>query len=130
MGSYEKEEDLPMTTHLHITTWVVALILFFVANSLFKSGKEKPFKIVHMTLRLFYLLIIASGLQLLLSLAVISGEYIGKAILGIYVIAMMEMILVRAKKRKPTRVFWIQFVIVLIVVILLGLRLPIGLRLF
>ncbi|MCM3595306.1 YisL family protein [Metabacillus idriensis] len=119
-----------MTTHLHITTWVVALILFFVANSLFKSGKEKPFKIVHMTLRLFYLLIIGSGLQLLLSLASISGEYIGKAILGVYVIAMMEIILVRAKKKKPTRIFWIQFVIVLIVVILLGLRLPIGLKFF
>lgn len=119
-----------MTTHLHITTWVVALILFFVANSLFKSGKEKPFKIVHMTLRLFYLLIIGSGLQLLLGLGSISGEYIGKAILGVYVIAMMEMILVRAKKKKPTRIFWIQFVIVLIVVILLGLRLPIGLKFF
>jgi hypothetical protein len=40
------------------------------------------------------------------------------------------MILVRAKKKKPTRIFWIQFVIVLIVVILLGLRLPIGLKFF
>ncbi len=119
-----------MGTHLHITTWVVALILFFVANSLFKSGKEKPFKIVHMTLRLFYLLIIASGLQLVLSLAAINGEYIGKIILGIYVIGMMEMILVRSKKKKPTRIFWIQFVIVLIIVILLGLRLPLGLKWF
>ncbi|MFC0275004.1 YisL family protein [Metabacillus herbersteinensis] len=114
-------------THAHITTWVVALILFFVANSLFKSGKEKPYKITHMILRLFYLLVIGTGIWIVTSLTNISGEYIAKIVLGIWTIGMMEMVLVRSKKGKPTKVFWIQFFVALILTIILGLRLPLGL---
>ena len=29
------------TTHLHITTWVIGIILFFVAYSLLKKGSPK-----------------------------------------------------------------------------------------
>lgn len=117
-------------THAHITTWVVAIILFFVANSLFKSGKEKPSKIVHMVLRLFYVLIIVTGIIIASGLTKFSGEYIGKIILGILTIGMMEMVLVKLKKGKPTRVFWILFYVALILTILLGLRLPLGFWLF
>jgi len=113
-------------THAHITTWVVAIILFFVAHSLYKSGKEKPSKIVHMVLRLFYILIIVTGGLLVSAIYKIDGEYIAKMILCVLTIGAMEMVLVRLKKGKPTRVFWIQFVIVVILTILLGMRLPLG----
>ncbi|MBO1511666.1 YisL family protein [Metabacillus bambusae] len=117
-------------THAHITTWLVAIILFFVANSLFKSGKEKPFKIVHMVLRLFYVLIIVTGIIIASDIYKFSGEYIGKIILGILTIGMMEMVLGKLKKGQPTKVFWIIFIVVLILTILLGLRLPMGFWLF
>jgi uncharacterized membrane protein len=117
-------------THAHITTWVVAIILFFVANSLFKSGKEKQLKIVHMVLRLFYVLIIVTGIIIVSGVYQLSGEYIGKIILGILTIGMMEMVLVKSKKGKPTKVFWILFFVALILTILLGLRLPLGFWLF
>jgi uncharacterized membrane protein SirB2 len=113
-------------THAHITTWVVALILFFIANSLLKSGKEKPSKIVHMVLRLFYVLIIVTGTMIASAISQFNGEYIGKMILGIVTIGMMEMVLVKSKKGQPTKVFWIVFFIALILTILLGLRLPFG----
>lgn len=113
-------------THAHITTWVVAIILFFVANSLFKSGKVKPLKIVQMVLRLFYILIIVTGTIIATDVYQFSGEYIGKIILGIITIGMMEMVLAKSKKGQPTRVFWILFFVALILTILLGLRLPLG----
>ncbi|BBP88362.1 hypothetical protein BsIDN1_19800 [Bacillus safensis] len=52
-----------MGTHLHITAWVLGIILFFVAFAL--AGKnDKGAKIVHMIVRLFYLIIIATGVEL------------------------------------------------------------------
>ncbi|QGQ44612.1 YisL family protein [Metabacillus sediminilitoris] len=112
-------------THAHITTWVVAIILFFVAHSLLKSQKEKPAKIVQMVLRLFYILIIVTGIMIASGIQ-LNGEYIGKIILGIVTIGMMEMVLTKTKKGQPTKVFWIIFIVVLILTISLGLRLPFG----
>lgn len=119
----KEEENL---IHAHITTWVLGIILFFVAFSFFKSGKEKPFKIIHMVLRLFYVLIIITGIVIVSGVYQLNGEYIAKIILGIWTIATMEMVLVKSKKGKPTRIYWIQFVVVLVLTILLGMRLPLG----
>jgi uncharacterized membrane protein len=130
IGLFEPIKEEKIMTHVHITTWLVAIILFFVANSLFKSGKEKPFKIVHMVLRLFYVLIIVTGIIIASDIYKFSGEYIGKIILGILTIGMMEMVLGKLKKGQPTKVFWIIFFVVLILTILLGLRLPMGFWLF
>ncbi|MEH7235533.1 YisL family protein [Bacillus sp. JJ1562] len=117
-----------MNTHAHITSWVVAIILFVIAATILnKAGKEKSQKIVKMVLRLFYLFIIATGLLLLFGGVVIDGEYIGKAILGVLTIGFMEMILARSSKGKQTGVFWALFVVVLVLTIALGAKLPLGL---
>ncbi|MGE6630922.1 YisL family protein [Bacillus sp. NPDC077027] len=122
-----------MGTHLHITAWVLGLILFFVALAL--TGKnEKGAKIVHMIVRLFYLLIIATGAELYVRTGMkipgFQGEYMGKMLLGIIVIGLMEMVLVRKKKGKSIVGVLIGFVVVAVVTILLGLRLPIGFHIF
>lgn len=111
--------------HAHITAWLLGIILFIVAVSM-KNGNEKTQKIVHMILRLFYILILVSGLVILFSGISINGEYIGKAVLGFLVIGMMEMILTRGRKGKSTGLFWVLFIIILILTISLGLRLPLG----
>lgn len=85
-----------MTTHLHITAWVIGIILFFVTYSMYKSGNPKA-KMLHMITRLFYLLIILTGGMLITDF----GAYAVKMIVGIIVIAAMEMVLVRTKKGKP-----------------------------
>ena len=52
---------LSSSTHLHITAWALALILFFVAAL---AGKKLT--AVHMTLRVMYILVIITGLALFL----------------------------------------------------------------
>ncbi|MDC3417234.1 YisL family protein [Aquibacillus salsiterrae] len=122
-----------MTTHLHITSWVLALILFFLALVFYKQGKKSG-KILHMILRLDYLFILYSGGSLLseyFTLGTMLGEVITKSFLGLWVIAALEMILVKQSKNKPTKAFWIQFVIAFVLVLILGFgRLPMGLALF
>ncbi|RFU68060.1 DUF1516 family protein [Peribacillus saganii] len=114
-------------THAHITTWLIAVILFFVVVSMQKSGNHKAAKINHMILRVFYLLIIITGGMLISSMY---GPYIVKALIGIIVIGMMEMILVRSAKGKDTKVLWIVFVVAFIVVLYMGLSLPQGFQPF
>lgn len=118
---------MTVNTHAHVTSWVVAIILFVIAATVLnKAGKEKSQKIVKMILRLFYLFILATGALLLFGGVVIDGEYIGKAILGILTIGFMEMILARSSKGKSNGLFWVLFIIVLILTIVLGAKLPLG----
>ncbi|TDL35349.1 DUF1516 family protein [Jeotgalibacillus sp. S-D1] len=115
------------TTHLHITTWVIGLILFFVAYGLHKSGKAQGSKISHMALRLFYVLIIVTGAALFFIHSSIDAALYGvKFILGVLVIGFMEMVLVRTKKGKKTQVMWILLLLALAGTLYLGFSLPVG----
>jgi hypothetical protein len=106
--------------HGHVTAWVLALILFFVALYLQSRGSEKGAKIVKMILRVLYLLIIATGIGLLFVLTKISVLYILKAVVGLWVIGLFEMILGRVAANRKTTVFWIQFVVAWVLVLYLG----------
>ncbi len=122
-------------THLHITAWVVGLILLFVSYAMYKN-ESKAGKIVHMILRLDYLLIIITGFLLFINnIAVytnsagILGEVIVKMIAGIWVIGAMEMLLIKTSKSKPAKSAWIQLIIVFLIVLILGFgRLPFGVQ--
>ena len=98
-------------THAHITTWVIALILFFVAIALHKKDSQRGYKIVVMILRLFYLLIIVTGAMLLTSLATITGMYWVKVLLGLLVIGFLEMVLGVTKKGKSAGLAWILLIV-------------------
>lgn len=113
---------LTSTTHLHITTWVVMLVLFFVAVAKYSKG-------VHMALRLFYLLAIGSGLALYLEYRA-TFEYDIKFTFAILTIGMMEMVLVRGQKGKSTTVVWALFAVFALVTIFYGLKLPAGMDFF
>jgi len=115
--------------HAHMTAWFLALILFFVSLGLHKSGKEKGSKIVHMILRVVYLLILLTGFMLLSSIN-ITIMYVLKAAVGLWVISMLEMILIRTKKNGKASILWIQFVVALLLVLYLGFSLPLGTDLF
>ncbi len=120
-------------THMHITTWVIGIILFVVVLSLVKKeDKAKAAKITHMILRLFYILILLTGLELFFRhyIGVTGGmlaESIIKSLAGVWLIGAMEMVIVRTKKGKSAFSGWLQFVIALILVLALGFaRLPLG----
>ncbi|MFD1735266.1 YisL family protein [Bacillus salitolerans] len=107
--------------HAHVSAWFVTLILFFVALFLIRAGKKKPLKIVQMVLRLFYLLVLGTGLHLLAAayqFKVLEANI--KGLIGLWIIFLMEFILTRGGKGKPTKVFWIQLVIALILVFYFG----------
>ncbi|WP_033540926.1 YisL family protein [Planococcus sp. CAU13] len=117
------------TTHLHITTWVIAIILFLGAA--FMNPASKGRKIVHMVLRLFYILVIITGLALFIAHSSYDAmEYGLKFLFGVLTIGMMEMVLVRGKKQKSTTMFWILFVVFLLVTMFYGFKLPVGFDFF
>ncbi|MCW1926709.1 YisL family protein [Bhargavaea beijingensis] len=117
------------TTHLHIFTWVVAVILFLAAAVMAKGSKGR--KIVHMILRLFYILVIISGAFLFFTWSSADAAMYGvKFLLGVLTVGFMEMVLVRQNKDKPTTVFWVLFFISFLATMFIGLSLPIGMDFF
>ncbi|HSO58585.1 MAG TPA: YisL family protein [Paenisporosarcina sp.] len=118
--------DFLASTHLHITTWVIGIILFFVAVTMTNGSKGQ--KITHMVLRLVYVFIILTGVALfMLGMDSEMGMLYGfKLIGGVLVIGMMEMILVRMKKQKATTMFWILLFVFLFITMFLGFKLPMG----
>lgn len=117
------------TTHLHITTWVIAVVLFLVAAFMQRDSKGR--KILHMVLRLFYILIIITGLTLFIEWSSSDPMLYGiKFLLGILTIGMMEMVLVRSKKQKPVTMFWVLFAVFLFATMFIGFMLPVGMDFF
>lgn len=109
---------LTQSTHVHITTWVIALILFLIAL-------RKPSTGVHMGLRLFYILILITGFALFTTFDSLNPMLYGiKMLLGIITIGLMEMTLVRKKKSKKNSGVLAGAFIVLILTIILGFALP------
>lgn len=109
---------LTSSTHVHITTWVIALILFFVAL-------KKPSTGVHMGLRLFYVLILVTGFMLFVTFDSLNPMLYGLKMLGgLIAIGLMEMTLVRKKKGKSSGGVLIGAILVLIITIVLGFALP------
>ena len=117
-------------THLHITAWALAIILLIVVLILRNSKNAKAAKIVHMILRLDYLLILYSGGELL-AFSITNnvsniGELMIKALAGLWAIIAIELIAVRTGKEKTTGA-WIQLIIAIIITFVLGFwRLPLG----
>jgi hypothetical protein len=117
-------------THAHITAWFLTLLLFFIAISLHKSGKTKGFKILQMIIRVLYLLIILTGGMLLFSISHISLLYILKAVIGLWIISLFEMILIKTAKNEKITSLWTQFVVAFVLVLYLGFKLPLGVHIF
>lgn len=111
--------------HSHVSAWAMALILFFVVYFLESGGKKKASKILQMVLRLFYILIILTGISLLYLIG-FPVKFIIKAFLAIWLIYSMEMIITRKAKgllmgRSQTSL-WLQFVVSIVLVLLIGYR--------
>ncbi|WP_394188712.1 YisL family protein [Paenisporosarcina quisquiliarum] len=120
--------DFLASTHLHITTWVIGLILFFAAVMMTNGSKGQ--KITQMVLRVFYIFILLTGIALFMDgMDFDMGMLYGFKLLGgIIIIGMMEMILARMKKQKPSTMFWILLFVFLFITMFLGFKLPMGIN--
>jgi hypothetical protein len=109
--------------HSHVSSWAIGLILFFVSYFLLRAGKLKGQKITHMILRLFYILILVTGATIVIIVFAQSGfygPYMLKAAIGLWVIAVMELILVKKKKGELKSHYWLQLALSLALVFFYG----------
>lgn len=122
--------------HVHILSWVLAIILFIAAYLNFSKtqGATPFFKPLQMALRLFMLLTLISGFWVLIQEFMAASHGGGgnhllltlKMIFGIAVITLMEMTLAKRKKNAADhKWFWITIVL-FIITLALGVILPWG----
>jgi hypothetical protein len=111
-------------THVHLTSLVLSLIFLIIIAVLQNKGKN--IKIWHMVLRATYILIIVTGGILFFAAYSIPSSYYLKALLGIVMVGLFEMVIVRKQKGKKTDVIWIAFSIVFVFLFVLGFTLPQG----
>lgn len=104
---------------MHTGSWAFLVILFLVSFFLYKANKNKAGKIVQMILRLFYLIMLVSGVGVLMGYGY-PLIYIIKGILAILTIGFMEMALGKAKRNDKTVVPLTLAVIIVVIVILMG----------
>jgi uncharacterized membrane protein SirB2 len=108
--------------HSHVGAWEVAFVLLIVGYILYRAGKQRIAKILHMILRLMAVIIVVSGVWMLFQFHAADALYYVKGLLGIVTIGLMEMALVRGGKGKPSVGFFVGALVLLVVVILIGYR--------
>ncbi|SDK18985.1 Protein of unknown function [Jeotgalicoccus aerolatus] len=122
--------------HLHLTAIIVSLILFIAVFAMYKknnSSDNKPTLILHMVLRVFYLLVLFSGIMIYvgnmegISAAGSHMQYGIKALLGILSVVFMEVAVVRLKKHSASaNVLLVVTLILIIAAVIMGSTLPLG----
>ena len=126
--------DFLASTHLHIFSWVVGIVLFLIASQMKVGTRNRT--IFHMSARVFYLFILASGAALFFKFQTLptnfpmpsQAVYGIKFTLGLLTLGLMEMVLVREKKGKNPKPFWIIWAILVFATIFLGFKLPVGIQ--
>jgi len=126
--------------HLHLTAIIVSLILFIAVFEMYKknnSSDNKPALILHMVLRVFYLLVLFSGIMIYvgnmegISAAGSHMQYGIKALLGILSVVFMEVAVVRLKKHSASvNVLLVVTLILIIAAVIMGSALPLGMLSF
>lgn len=126
---------MPITAfvHTHVLLWVLLLVAFFVAFSMYKKGKPAA-KGIHMAFRLLLVLTFATGLYLYIQIMGMSenpdGLYHAKITGGLLSLILGELTLVRLKKGKSYSGFLLGFAVLILVTIFLGYSLPYGMKFF
>ncbi|CDZ99173.1 hypothetical protein BN1048_00298 [Jeotgalicoccus saudimassiliensis] len=126
--------------HLHLTAIIVAVILFIAVYGMYKKNNTRDNKaafITHMVLRVFYLIVLFSGLMVYVgNMEGISNSgghmtYGIKVLLGILTIGFMEMAIVRLKKNSAkATVLMVICLAVIIATVIMGATLPLGMLSF
>ncbi|MCE4050411.1 MULTISPECIES: YisL family protein [Bacillaceae] len=109
-----------MFGQIHFISWMLTLVLFVAVLFLRKTDQKRTRKIVHMIARLLYIFIIVSGAIMLFRVETFTALYMLKALVGFWVISMMEMILVRLEQERKVRILWGQFAVALVLVLYIG----------
>ncbi|MBF2613622.1 YisL family protein [Listeria welshimeri] len=119
-----------MWGYVHLISWVAIVVLTVTALAIY-SKSTKGFTILQMINRIFYILIILSGVMMVQYSVEQSWILaIFKILMGIIVIGVVEMLLSYRKQQKPTGMFLMIFIIVVVITVSLGFYLSGGYPLF
>lgn len=111
---------------IHLIAWVAIVILTISAFSIYPKN-NKVFTILQMINRVFYIIVIGSGIIMArYGLAHHLLPVIFKILLGILVIGTIEMLLSYRKKDRPTTLFFSLFFVSVILTVALGFYLSGG----
>lgn len=119
--------------HLHITSWVLAIILALYVGHGYKNGQNV--KVAHMILRLLYFVILGSGVAIFMGLnqnmpSDIKMLYNVKMALGIIMLGIFEYFTVSSKKGRKMFIPATVFTVVILALLYLGFRLPLNFNFF
>lgn len=106
----------------HVGSWEVAFVLLIIGYILYRIGKEKAAKGLHMLLRLMLVIILVTGAWMLFQFHATDVYYYIKGVLAIAAFGLMEMGLGRARRQEGSIGFFIGALVVLVIVIMLGYR--------
>ncbi|SOC45025.1 uncharacterized protein DUF1516 [Salinicoccus kekensis] len=120
--------------HLHLTTIILAVILYVIALVLYlRDSPNNAGKMTHMILRADYIFLIFSGLlvyiQNMEGISASGGHmmYGLKVLFGLAAVALMEISLVRANRSAPAaKGLTIAAVVIVVITVGLGIYLPLG----
>lgn len=118
--------------HVHILSWVLAIILFIITylNISKVQGGTPTAKPLHMALRVVILLTLISGFWVWIQ-AFANGTdnhmlLTLKMLLGVAVVSLMEVAITKRKKHNASHgLFWTTIVLIILTLIL-GIILPMG----
>ncbi|HBM3438818.1 TPA: YisL family protein, partial [Listeria innocua] len=109
-----------MWGYVHLISWVAILVLTVTALLIY-SKSAKGFTMLQMINRVFYILVILSGIMMVQYSVKESWILaIFKILMGIIVIGVVEMLLSYRKQQKPTGMFLMIFIIVVVITVSLG----------
>lgn len=120
--------------HVHITSWVLAIILALYVGHGYKNGQNV--KVPHMILRLLYFVILGTGLYIFIDLpkdnlpSDLKMLYNIKMGLGIIMLGVFEYFTVSAKKKRKMLVPVTIFTVLILALLYLGFKLPLGFQFF
>lgn len=108
---------------IHASSWAILIVLLIAAAMLYSNKVIKVGTIVHMILRLMYVVMLVSGFGMLFLAIDNSGmnsftwTFLGKAVLAIAMMGVSEMLLIRIKKQKTSLVMWIVDIVLLVAIL-------------
>ncbi|MBC1458961.1 YisL family protein [Listeria newyorkensis] len=119
-----------MWSYIHLISWVGIVVFTLVALVIYKKS-AKVFTIMQMCNRVLYITVILSGIMMM---QYSFGEHIVvsifKILLGLATIGVVEMLLVYRKKEKPSKLFFVLFIVCVIATVSVGFYLSGGRPLF
>lgn len=117
-------------TYTHMTSWFILLFFYFFILIMYKGTKGR--KIMHILVRVMYVVVIITGGSLYYVMMHSDHwlAYIFKIIAGVLFIILAEITIIRANKSKKFQIPFLSSLAMIIFMMFMGYYLPMGMDMF